>query len=71
MDRAASVGEGIIEFPLTNPNDEAPVTSIDEARTDVQQAMRALMAIADLTRPRQRQGAGSGCGAGCSSSGAR
>jgi hypothetical protein len=39
---------GIIEFSrLTNPSNEAPVTSIDQARTDVQQAMRALMAIAD------------------------
>src|SRR4051812_45985192 len=43
---------GIIEFPrLTNPSDEAPVMSIDQARTDVQQAIRALMTIADSAVP--------------------
>ena len=36
---------------MTNPDDEAPVTSIDQARIDVQQAIRALMAIADCAEP--------------------
>jgi Transposase len=36
---------------LTNPSDEAPVMSIDQARTDVQQAIRALMTIADSAVP--------------------
>jgi hypothetical protein len=36
---------------LTNPGDEAPMTSIDQARTDVQQAIGALMTIADAAAP--------------------
>jgi Transposase len=36
---------------LTNPDDEAPVTSIDKARTDVQQATRALLTIVDCREP--------------------
>jgi hypothetical protein len=36
---------------LMNPSDEAPMTSIDQARTDVQHAMRALMTIADAVGP--------------------
>jgi len=36
---------------LTNPDDEAPVTSIDKARTDVQEAIRELLAIVDCAEP--------------------
>jgi hypothetical protein len=36
---------------LTNPSEEAPVTSIEQARADVQQAIRALVMIADSVGP--------------------
>jgi hypothetical protein len=52
MDGRGPVGPGIIELPgLTTPDDEAPVTSINKARTDVQEAIRELLAIADCTEP--------------------
>ena len=52
MDGRGPVGPGIIEFPhLTNPDDEAPVTSIDKARADVQEAIHELLAIADCAEP--------------------
>jgi hypothetical protein len=36
---------------LDHPSNEAPMKSIDQARTDVQQAIRALMTIADSAVP--------------------
>jgi hypothetical protein len=35
----------------TNPDEEAPMTSIDEVRADVQRATRELMQIADCGVP--------------------
>src|ERR1700693_6303592 len=51
MDRATSAGDNRVTTLDQTRNDEAPVTSIDQARTDVQQAIRALMAIADSAVP--------------------
>src|SRR5271170_3174642 len=47
MDEAASVGNNRVTTREPHPNDEAPVTSIHQARTDVQRAIRDVMTIAD------------------------
>jgi hypothetical protein len=51
MDGAASAGDNRVTTLDQPPNDEDPVTSIDQARTDAQLAIRALMAIADAAVP--------------------
>jgi hypothetical protein len=52
MDGRGPIGPGIIDFPrLTSPDDEAPVTGIDKARTSGQEAIRGLLAIADCAEP--------------------
>lgn len=50
MDGASSAGDNRVPR-LTNPSNEAPVTSIDQAKADAQQAIRALMTIADSAAP--------------------
>src|SRR5260370_41474962 len=50
MDGAASAGDNRVST-LDQPQRRGPVMSIDHARTDVQQAIRTLMTIADSAVP--------------------
>src|SRR5208282_3620943 len=51
MDEAASVGNNRVTTREPHPNDEAPMTSIHQARTNVQRSIREVMAIADGAAP--------------------